>query len=503
MTITAQSADGLTHEFPDGTDPAVIDKVMKNYAMQQAPVAAPQETPVSLEGSLASVGSGIAKGAAGLGGAFADTSNFNSDLLRGGAEMLGTPQWAQDAAGMFGKYSLGPLGLGPTTDQLTQATESVTGPLHEPQNVTEEYLQTGGEFLPAAIAGPGGVVRKAAMTLIPAVASETAGQLTKGEESEPYARLAGAIAGGVAASGRGGNAMKQLRKSAPNLEQVGEQTNAAYKRLRDAGIQFDDNAYRSFAMSVVNKLRNHGWRPRDGDPISGDIKEIVSRVGKPNNWDEIESLRKYVGNLPKTASDTDFARAGIIRNALDELVDSGKLISTKGIDPSVIGTMAKQARELGRKNIIGKKIAKMGDKSEWYLGGEESGLRNQVASFGKKQGNSLEPAEKAAFKKVVNREGLLNALNTTGSRMGQIVLGGAGLATGGVPGAMATMVAHLVARKGSEVLTKRAVKEALETVLAGRPAQKAAHRIDRLTAKEIMARRLLSAASGQNSAANR
>lgn len=34
--IRAQSADGVMHEFPDGTDPAVIDRAMKQYAQQKA-----------------------------------------------------------------------------------------------------------------------------------------------------------------------------------------------------------------------------------------------------------------------------------------------------------------------------------------------------------------------------------------------------------------------------------------------------------------------------------
>ena len=38
----AQSADGVQHEFPDGTDPAVIDRVMKQYARQ--PVSGMQPT---------------------------------------------------------------------------------------------------------------------------------------------------------------------------------------------------------------------------------------------------------------------------------------------------------------------------------------------------------------------------------------------------------------------------------------------------------------------------
>ncbi len=44
MTVTAQSADGVQHQFPDGTDPAVIDRVMKSYATggQSTPATAPQ-----------------------------------------------------------------------------------------------------------------------------------------------------------------------------------------------------------------------------------------------------------------------------------------------------------------------------------------------------------------------------------------------------------------------------------------------------------------------------
>ena len=41
MAIKAVSADNVTHEFPDGTDPAVIGKVMKAYALQNTKTAAP------------------------------------------------------------------------------------------------------------------------------------------------------------------------------------------------------------------------------------------------------------------------------------------------------------------------------------------------------------------------------------------------------------------------------------------------------------------------------
>lgn len=39
MPIQAQSSDGQLHEFPDGTDKAVIDRVMKGYAQKNGPAA--------------------------------------------------------------------------------------------------------------------------------------------------------------------------------------------------------------------------------------------------------------------------------------------------------------------------------------------------------------------------------------------------------------------------------------------------------------------------------
>ena len=50
MPITAQSADGVLHQFPDQTDPAVIDRTMKNYTLSRPQTAAPGKTDLLLHG---------------------------------------------------------------------------------------------------------------------------------------------------------------------------------------------------------------------------------------------------------------------------------------------------------------------------------------------------------------------------------------------------------------------------------------------------------------------
>ncbi|MEN3208649.1 hypothetical protein PUR23_01205 [Methylorubrum populi] len=75
------------------------------------------------------------------------------------------------------------------------ALEAATGKLYEPQTTVGEYARTVGEFLPGAGKSIATAVRNA---LVPAAASETAGQITKGTEAEPVARLVGGVAGGAA-----------------------------------------------------------------------------------------------------------------------------------------------------------------------------------------------------------------------------------------------------------------------------------------------------------------
>lgn len=112
----------------------------------------------------------------------------------------------------------GLVGVKPPVDSDTFLTnyndakkrvEGVTGEFYQPQTTAGKYVRTVGEF--AGGAGAAGMIGKgvravsgaapsaftptAAGIAVPAVASEAAGQLTEGTSLEPWARVAGAIAG--------------------------------------------------------------------------------------------------------------------------------------------------------------------------------------------------------------------------------------------------------------------------------------------------------------------
>jgi hypothetical protein len=150
--------------------------------------------------------------------------SFGIGLAKGGIGVLGLPadarEWAahgvQRAADYFAPGSLPEVGAafsagashvlpwmaGPTSSEIQNKIERLTGPFYQPKTIAGDYAQTVGEFVPG-LAMPGGVARNAVRYVaLPALASETAGQLTKGTAAEPWARNIAAALTGLAGARR-------------------------------------------------------------------------------------------------------------------------------------------------------------------------------------------------------------------------------------------------------------------------------------------------------------
>src|SRR5262245_38865827 len=136
---------------------------------------------------------GVPKGTIGIAGMPGDVANY---LNRGIDYALGR------AADVTGYEALRPSPeqlakreqplLG--SQQIRRGVEAVTGPLYEPKTTAGQYAQTAGEFLPAALAGPGTLARRiVGGAIVPGLASEAAGQTAQAVAPgmEPYARMAG------------------------------------------------------------------------------------------------------------------------------------------------------------------------------------------------------------------------------------------------------------------------------------------------------------------------
>lgn len=161
-----------------------------------------------------SAGTGVVRGVLGLGGIVGDLTDLGAKGIKKAADFV-SEQVGVEPYQPSGKSILENI---PTSSSLTKNLEGVTGELYKPQTTAGHYAETVGEFLPAAVAGPGGVARKVGMqAVIPGVASEAAGQATAGTELEPYARAAAGIAAGVggAALTRPGSTAQGIRSQLP------------------------------------------------------------------------------------------------------------------------------------------------------------------------------------------------------------------------------------------------------------------------------------------------
>lgn len=145
--------------------------------------------------------SGLRTGVEGLAGGIGDLDKLSSEGISYLAGKMGASPETQQNIEKYGRF-LSPTGLMPTSQEVGKIGDQAFGKPYQPQTVPGQYADAIGQFAPAA-AIPGSILMRVANVLAPALASETAGQLTKGTAAEPYARIIAGAAGSLAPSAFG------------------------------------------------------------------------------------------------------------------------------------------------------------------------------------------------------------------------------------------------------------------------------------------------------------
>lgn len=210
---------------------------------------------------LNSAGIGAVKGAIGLAGLPGDLSEYGARGLDAATRALAKPLGI-DVAPRPDQPNRGGSG------DITNAVESVTGPLYQPKTTAGEYAQTAGEMLPGIVGGPEALgVKLLTRVAAPAVASEAAGQATKGTSYEPAARFAGAIAGGLApaALARGVTplpATAARQRLVDTLENEGVTSLTAGQRTGSPALRYAESALGDApgAGSATTRVTDEGRR---------------------------------------------------------------------------------------------------------------------------------------------------------------------------------------------------------------------------------------------------
>jgi hypothetical protein len=99
-----------------------------------------------------------------------------------------------------GATPLAAINVSPTSQQIGNTIKDNVGNYeYDPKTGYGKVAKTVGEFVPAAVGGEAGLVRKGVQVLAPALLSEAAGYLTQGTKYEPWARAGAALLGGAGA----------------------------------------------------------------------------------------------------------------------------------------------------------------------------------------------------------------------------------------------------------------------------------------------------------------
>jgi hypothetical protein len=300
--FTAQQyRDAARRALQAGDTAAAQRLIAAGRALGSAPVAPAPAAPAP-EGpgfgeTLLEMGrsgaAGLARGAASLAdlpGAFISGSQ---ELAARGVEALGAPQLA---AGMRAASEASIF----RPDLARQGAEMLTagGSEYRSPTTAGQYAGTVGEFIPGALAGPGGVARNLALGTVAGLGSEAAGQaaqaLGAGETGEAIARVGGAFFSPVALStgNRTVNALFKRSSQAPSLETLKQTKTAAYKAADDAGVTFGPSQTTALSDRVKNVLANSDFVEDVDNQTRAALTVIERNAGKELSLSQLDKIRQ-------------------------------------------------------------------------------------------------------------------------------------------------------------------------------------------------------------------
>lgn len=445
--------DGANVQFPDDMPREQIQSlILKKFPEVQSVNAsskADREDYSTTMDVVKSGAAGLRSGIESLIGTVGDVQQMSGDLGGWIAGKFGANPETVEMARKAGRY-LSPFAPAPTTEQVRNVSDQVLGAdRYQPQSVSGEYARTAGEFAGAGVLTPGGAVRRVAAVAVPAVASETAGQIARNvaPEYEDIARLGGAL-GGAVASGAGmkKDAINKAIKSAPSGGKLKTMRNRTYQKIRDAGVKYDSNEFQKLAGDANRMMQSGGIMQADAPKTYARIEQMLNAAGqgKSPDWDEINSLRVGLGKVMREVdgngrATTDAAAAAKLFNLVDDFEKNAPAINSAGMSSGQLTMLRRKARDLALRTIKGEILENRIGKADTYISGIESGLKNQSASLLRsKAGKIFNKVERDLIMDVAGGSPLRNALTSMGragfdfSRLGNIATalpGAAGVGT--------------------------------------------------------------------------
>jgi len=441
MPFDVTMPDGtLIQNVPDGTTQADIQA---RYAAHQAQSSQPQapQSVSTLGDMVRAIPSGLAELPASILGTLTHPGAIAQRLL---APLMGR-ETANKAAGFA---DIGAQATMPNAAGAGQMASSAAA--FQPQTVPGQYAKTISSFAPAALGGEGGILARGARVLAPALASETAGQLTKGTSAEPWARLAGGLAGGM------GESMLEGGPKAPPLPTTGEIKDASqrlYESANQAGVVVKNDALKSFASDVGKTIADEGLSKRLHPAALGALQDIqdAAESGQPVTLKGLDLLRQNIGDVAATSANPGERRlAGIMRGKMDDFMGNIGPGDVLAGDPKQATQVLSQARDLWqtykKSALIDDLIDGAKNRSNFTASGFENGLRTEfralaqsntkMRQFTQEEQDAIRTVVRGGpldnFFRAVGRFSVRGPVSGMGAAMAERVIPGAGFALSGI-----------------------------------------------------------------------
>lgn len=268
--------DGVVVSFPDDMPAEQIRSLIASKFPEAVPQSQPAQaaTDVSTVEDMARSGAtGLRQGLEGTAGLFGDANVRQQELAQWAAEKLGAGEKTQSIVGAIARR-LSPFPFAQSTAEIEKnITKPIAGEHYQPKTMAGEYSRTVGQFAPGIVGGEGSLAARAVnQVVLPALASETAGQMAKGTAVEPYARFAGAVVGG---------AIPSLAKSAISPFKIDPERQAMVDAMKREGVdltagQMTGSEKLRYMESELGGMAGQKAMDRQGEQFT---KAILKRAG--------------------------------------------------------------------------------------------------------------------------------------------------------------------------------------------------------------------------------
>jgi hypothetical protein len=384
-------------------------------------------------------------------------STPSEDILRSGASGVASgatklaglvPDIAGMAKGAANKYLFDPLlnatfgpPAKPLSDQqppdinkmfgsagIQKAVEGVTGEFYKPQTTAGQYAHSVGEALPGSVLAPGGLGARLLSGVGAGAGSEALGQATEGTGWEPYARIAGALAGGMApyAAGRAVTPIptnQQRDRLVQVLRDEGVTSLTAGQRTGNKRLQYLEDATGNapLAGGGADRIREEGQRQfteaamrRAGagpDATPEVLANNQQRLG--NQFEQLSARNNLVPDNQMINDITaavnryrrvpDSQQARMLQGYLDDIVPHINAGFMPGVEYQPMRSMLSADSKVVRQ-------------SDPYLSRALAGIRDALDNA---MGRSISPADREAWNAARREYGAQKVIEKAASRAGE------------------------------------------------------------------------------------